>query len=293
MDFLDRHVLVDGVRLAYRDRGEGDPVLFVHGTPSYSYEWRHVVPRVEAAGHRVITYDLLGYGASERPLDRDTSVIAQTELLVALLDALGVDRAALVTHDIGGAIGQRMAVLHPERVRCLVLIDSVSYDSWPSATWRQILGSGRAALATMPAPEFEEMLTRQLTMTVADGTLMAGDVLRAYLAPHRGALGRVSFVEHQVAHYDSTATEEISDRLGDLTLPVRILWGQHDRWQPTSYAERLAADIPRAELVVVPGAGHFLPEDDPDRVAQEVLDFLGRNSPGQPEPAMFTSQCTP
>src|SRR5690242_11437065 len=115
MDFLDRHVLVDGVRLAHRDRGTGDPVVLVHGTPSYSHEWRHVVPHVEAAGHRVITYDLLGYGQSERPLDRDTSVAAQTELLVALLDALGVESAALVTHDIGGAIGQRMAVLHPER----------------------------------------------------------------------------------------------------------------------------------------------------------------------------------
>ncbi len=59
-----------------------------------------------------------------------------------------------------------------------------------------------------------------------------------------------------------------------MTLPVRILWGQEDRWQPTSYAERLAADIPHAELVVVPGAGHFLMEDDPARVTQEVLDFL-------------------
>ena len=276
VDFLDRHVLVDGVRLAYRDRGEGAPVVFVHGTPSYSHEWRQVVPHVEAAGHRVITYDLLGYGASERPLGRDTSVAAQTELLVALLDALGAETAALVTHDIGGAIGQRMAVLHPERVRRLVLIDSVSYDSWPSATWREILRSGLEDLATMPSPEFEEMLTRQLAMTVADGTRMSGDVLRAYLAPHRTALGRASFVEHQVAHYDSTATEEISDRLGDLTLPVRILWGQEDRWQPTGYAERLAADIPHAELVVVPGAGHFLMEDDPARVTREVLDFLGR-----------------
>ena len=74
MSFLDLNVVVDGVRLAYRDRGEGPPVVFVHGTPSYSYEWREVVPEVESAGYRVVTYDLLGYGDSERPLDRDTSV---------------------------------------------------------------------------------------------------------------------------------------------------------------------------------------------------------------------------
>lgn len=272
---LDQHVIVDGVRLAYRDRGSGEPVVVVHGTPSYSYEWRHVVPQVEAAGHRVITYDLLGYGASERPLDRDTSVSAQTDLLVGLLDALGVERPTLVTHDIGGAIGQRMAVLHPERVRRLLLVDSVSYDSWPSETWREILRHGPDDLATMPAAEFEELLTRQLTMTVAEPSIMTGDVLRAFLAPHRTVLGRASFVEHQVRHYDSRHTEEISDRLGEIDLPVRILWGQEDRWQPTGYAERLAADIPHAELVVVPGAGHFVMEDDPQRVTREILGFLG------------------
>src|ERR1041384_7024855 len=110
MGFLDRDLLVDGVRLAYRDRGEGDAVVFVHGTPSYSYEWRHVVPEIEAAGHRVVTYDLLGHGDSNRPLAPDTAVAAQTDLPVGLLDALGLERPSLITHDIGGAIGQRIAV---------------------------------------------------------------------------------------------------------------------------------------------------------------------------------------
>ncbi|MHC1558330.1 alpha/beta fold hydrolase [Actinomycetospora sp. C-140] len=275
MDLLDRHVLVDGVRLAYRDRGEGDPVVFVHGTPSHSHEWRDVVPHVEAAGHRVVTYDLLGYGRSERPVDRDTSVVAQTDLLVGLLDVLGIERPSLVTHDIGGAVGQRMAVLHPERVRRLLLIDSVSYDSWPSETWRAILRTGLDQLARLPAAEFEEMLTRQLTMTVADGSVMTGDVLEAFLAPHRSAVGRASFVQHQVGTYDSAPTEELIGRLGEVSVPVRLLWGGEDRWQPTSWAERLAADIPGAELVVVPGAGHFVMEDDPARVTREVLDFLG------------------
>ena len=187
MTFLDRNLLVDGVRLAYRDRGEGEPVVFVHGTPSWSHEWRHVVPAVEAAGHRVVTYDLLGYGDSERPLDRDTSVAAQTDLLVGLLDELGLERPSLITHDIGGAIGQRIAVLHPRRARRLMLIDAVSYDSWPSETWREIIRNRLESYAAMSAEDFEEMLTRQLRMTVA-GT-MSDDDLRAYLAPHRTRAG--------------------------------------------------------------------------------------------------------
>ncbi len=278
MTFLTDHVVVDGVRLAHRDRGDGEPVLFLHGTPSHAYEWRDIVPRIEEDGVRTLTYDLLGYGLSERPVDRDTSVAAQADLLEHLLDALDIDRLGIVAHDIGGAIALRFAVAHPERVRHLMIIDSVSYDSWPSATWRRIIDEHLDDIRNMPQEEFDTLLTRQLTMTVTDTTRMTGDVLRAYLAPHRSALGRASFVEHQLRHYDSRYTEEISDRLGQLTMPVRILWGENDQWQPLKYAERLAGAIPHADLVTVPGVGHFVMEDAPERVADEIRAFLATTS---------------
>ncbi|GGW95650.1 oxidoreductase [Streptomyces malachitofuscus] len=271
---LTDHVVVDGVRLAYRHRGHGEPVLFLHGTPSHSYEWRDVVPRIEADGFRTLTYDLPGYGLSERPVNRDTSVAAQADLLEHLLDELDIDRVGIVAHDIGGAIALRFAVAHPERVRRLMLIDSVSYDSWPSPTWQQIIDEHLDDAMTMSQDEFDALLTRQLTMTVTDTSLMTGQVLRAYLAPHQSALGRVSFFEHQVRHYDAKYTEEISDRLGQLTMPVRILWGEKDQWQPLDYAERLRSAIPHADLVTVPEAGHFLMEDAPGRVVDEIRNFL-------------------
>ncbi|WP_020498761.1 alpha/beta fold hydrolase [Sciscionella marina] len=274
MTFLRGDLLVDGVRLAYRDRGTGEPVVFVHGTPSHSHEWRDVVPRIEAAGHRVITYDLLGYGRSERPLDRDTSVAGQTALLGALLDELGLDSVTIIAHDIGGAIGQRFAIAAPERVRRLMLLDTVSYDSWPSATWRAIIAEHLDRYRNLSQWEFNALLTRQLEMTVADKEIMTGAVLEAYLAPHQSSLGPSSFFEHQVRHYDSVYTEEISGELVRLRMPVRILWGARDQWQPLDYARRLAADIPAAELVTIPGAGHFVMEDAPDRVTEEILDFL-------------------
>ncbi|MFI2780228.1 alpha/beta fold hydrolase [Streptomyces sp. ALB3] len=279
MHFLPSDLIVDGVRISYRDRGEGDPVVFVHGTPSYSYEWRNVVPHVEAAGHRAITYDLLGYGRSERPVDRDTSVAAQTDLLCGLLDALDIEQATVVGHDIGGAIAQRFAIARPGRVRRLMLIDTVSYDSWPSATWRKIIEEQVEEHMQLPQEAFDALLTRQLEMTVADGgATMTGDVLAAYLAPHRSAPGRVSFFEHQVRHYDSRYTEEITDQLASLTMPVRILWGERDRWQPLAYARQLAAHIPGARLTVIPRAGHFVMEDAPERVTEEILGFLGGGS---------------
>jgi pimeloyl-ACP methyl ester carboxylesterase len=274
--FLDLPVVVDGVRIACRDRGGGDPVVFLHGTPSHAYIWRKVIPAVEAQGYRVITYDLLGYGHSERPVDRDTSVAGQAALLEQLLEHFGVERFALAAHDIGGAIAQTFATEHPERLKALMLLDTVSYDSWPSETWREIIRNHLDTYAAMPQHQFEAMLRRQLEMTVADPANMAGETLEAYLAPHRSAIGRASFFEHQVRHYDSTYTERLVDRLDRLTMPVRIIWGAQDRWQPTTYAERLASDIPGAELVIIPQAGHFVIEDAPERVTEEIVDVLSR-----------------
>lgn len=273
---LDRHLIVDGVRLAYRHTTghTGETLVFLHGTPSHSHIWRDVIPALEAAGHGVLAYDLLGYGASERPLDRDTSVTAQVDLLAEVLAQLEVRHCTLIAHDIGGAVAQIITTRHPDRIDRLMLIDTVSYDSWPSSTWRRIIRDHLDDHAAMPQAAFEAMLTRQLTMTVADPARMTGETLDAYLAPHRTPLGRASFFEHQVRHYDSTPTEQVAPSLKTLPTPTRILWGAQDRWQPLHYARRLAEDIPNATLTVIPDAGHFLMEDAPARVTEEIQALL-------------------
>ncbi|WP_344976916.1 alpha/beta fold hydrolase [Salinactinospora qingdaonensis] len=272
---VDRHIVVDGVRLAYCDHGHGEPVVFVHGTPSHTVIWREVLPQVSRAGYRVVGYDLLGYGYSERPMRRDTSVTAQAALLEQLLTSLGIGEVTLVGHDIGGAVAQILATQNPDRVRRLLLIDTVSYNSWPSPTWRAIIDEQLDDHATMSATAFEAMLTEQLEMTVVDRRRMSQAVREAYLDVHRSPLGRISFFEHQVRHYDSIHTQRLTALLGRLTMPVRLLWGAEDAWQSVSYAHRLAAAIPGStEPAVVAGAGHFLPEEAPDVVVEQVLDLL-------------------
>ncbi|MEV5535353.1 alpha/beta hydrolase [Saccharopolyspora shandongensis] len=273
---LDRHLIVDGVRLAYRHTAgrTGETLVFLHGTPSHSHIWRNVIPAIEAAGHGVLAYDLLGYGASERPPNRDTSVTAQAELLAEVLAQREIRRCTLIAHDIGGAVGQIFATRHPDRVQRLMLIDAVSYDSWPSSTWRKIIRDHLDDYAAMPQADFEAMLTRQLTMTVADPTRMTGETLETYLAPHKTPMGRVSFFEHQVRHYDSTPTRRVAPLLKTLTAPTRIVWGAEDSWQPVTFAKRLAEDIPNATLTVVPDTGHFLMEENPTRVVEEIQALL-------------------
>ncbi len=282
----DSDVLVGDARLAYALRGDGAPVVLVHGTPSHSYLWRNIEPQVRSAGYQTLVYDLLGFGRSERPMDTDTSVTAQADVLVGLLDALGIESCHIVAHDIGGAIGQIFAVNHPQRVRSLMLIDSVAYDSWPSASWRKIIRDNDNLRYVHQPREFTEMLSRQLRMTVSNPDSMNDEVLQNYLAPHDGTSGRASFFTHQVSHYDSRHTQQIADRLPSLTMPVILVWGADDLWQPIGYAERLCNDIPRAQLKIVPNAGHFLPEDVPDVLARELIDFLSltaQSPPGLPD----------
>lgn len=272
------HEIINGYRIACAIEGPGGdggvPIVLIHGTPSHSYIWRNATPRLVAAGHRVFRYDLLGFGASERPLNADTSVGGQGPVLEALLDRWGLARAHVVAHDIGGAIGLHLAVARPERCLSLTVIDTVSYDSWPSATWRKIIREHLDTYAAMSEQALRDMLTRQLRMTVFNKAAMSGDVLEAYLAPHAGPLGRASFFHHQVRHYDSRYTEEITSALGDIALPTQIIWGAEDEWQPVAYAKRLAKDIPGASLTIIPKAGHFLMEDAPEAVAENVIRFV-------------------
>lgn len=155
-----------------------------------------------------------------------------------------------------------------------MLIDPVSYDSWSSETWQEIIRDHLDDHARMSQQEFETRLGRQLAMTLADPERMTGALLDAYLAPHRGSLGRASFFEHQVRRYDARPTMRAAAGLRTLPMPVRVLWGELDRWQPLHYGERLAREIPRAELVTVADAGHFPMEDQPHRVVEEIERLL-------------------
>ncbi len=278
-DLLNDNVIIDGQRIACGTHGTGDPMVLIHGTPSHSFIWRNVVPKLTDTGYRVHLFDLLGFGASERPRDPavDTSVAAQDAVLTHLMSHWGLDSAHIVSHDIGGAIGLRFAVAHPEMTRTLTVINTVSYDSWPSITWRKIIAKGLDELTRAPADEHRKRIAKQLRMVVQDESIMAGDVLDSYLDVISGPIGQPSFFQHQVRHYDSRYTSEISDRLATLghRLPVQILWGAADQWQPLHWAHKLAAGIPGSVLHIIPEAGHFAMEDEPDAVANYLAEFAG------------------
>ncbi|MEK3795620.1 alpha/beta hydrolase [Paenibacillus sp. FSL R7-0204] len=271
-------MLINGYRIAYEQYGEGSPIWLLHGTPSYSYEWRKVIPSLVQKGYKIYVHDLLGYGASERPLEADTSVAAQYTLFSQLLDELGMDRLHVAAHDLGGIVGLQLAQEQPERVQSLTLLNIPSYDSWPSPTWKKIIEEQFERVEQMSRTDFDTMLKKQLPMAVYNKDLMTGDTLDAYLAPHAGLLGKASFFSHQVAHYNAKYTESYKTDLPKLKVPVQILWGEEDEWQPLAYAKRLVQDIPHACLRVIPKAGHFVMEDEPGQCSDYIDHFCNKHS---------------
>jgi len=123
--FESRYREVDGLRLAHLDEGEGSPVVFFHGEPTWSYLWRKVIPPVRDAGHRCIAPDYAGFGRSDKPTDLAWySYNRHTELTATLLADLDLRDATIVVHDWGGPIGLRLAVEHPDRVSRIVIMDT-------------------------------------------------------------------------------------------------------------------------------------------------------------------------
>ncbi|WP_287124468.1 alpha/beta hydrolase [Chromohalobacter sp.] len=274
------NLLIDGQRIAHGVHGSGEPVILLHGTPSSSFIWRNVAPRLIEAGYQVHVFDLLGYGLSERPQDPavDTSISAQVPILEALMDHWELSTAHLVAHDFGGGIAQRLGVFHPQRLRSLIMLDAVCYDSFPSPRTRQQMASGLEALIKAPDAEHREHFREWLLTAVHDRRALMASALETYLDFISGPIGQPSLFQHQVRHYDSKHTLEIADRLHELgSLPVKLIWGANDAWQSVDYAHRLKADIPGSELTVLDNCGHFSPEDQPEAISRLLVDFLNRH----------------
>lgn len=274
---ITEQVIVNGQRIASGAQGEGEPVVFLHGTPSSSLIWRNVAPRVSQQGCRAHVFDLLGFGLSERPQDSqvDTSISAQVEILKAMLDHWGLERFHLVAHDIGGGIAQRFGVFHPERLTSLTMIDVVSYDSYPSPRTRKQMGQGLEALAKTPDDVHRSHFRDWLLSAVHDKETFADGPLETYLDYISGWIGQPSLFQHQVRHYDPVHTMEVADRLSDLgQLPVQLIWGANDGWQMVDWAHKLHDAIPGSRLTVLEECGHFAPEDRPDQIGALVLDHI-------------------
>lgn len=253
----------------WRRLGQGSPVVLSHGTPFSSYVWRDVAAAL-ADRHTVFVWDMPGYGRSQMRDGQDVSLAAQTTVFTELLTHWGLDRPAVVAHDFGGAVALRTALLSGVRFDRLALVDAVSLRPWGSEFFRLVRRNSEV-FEQLPG-HLHEALVRGYVSTASHRGLHPR-VLDALVEPWLGERGQAAFYR-QIAQADERFTEEIEDRLGDLDMPVLVVWGRDDQWLPAAYADRLVALIPRARLGWVEDAGHLVQEDAPGRLTSLLTDFL-------------------
>ncbi|MFC5828384.1 alpha/beta fold hydrolase [Nonomuraea insulae] len=241
--------------------GRGDPVVLVHGTPYSSFLWRDVAPAL-ALTRRVFVFDHLGFGQSEQSEGQDLSLAAHARNFSRLLEHWELSRPSVVAHDIGGAVALRALLLEGASFRDLTLFDAVSGGQWERGLFQLILSQAEV-FRQLPGYAHEALVASHLRHATHAG--FRPGVLDTFLAPWRGAQGQAAFYRQysQIRQVDTAAYEHL---LGEISLPVRLIWGREDRILPPRYAEWLHERIPHAELHWIEDAGHLLQEDAPARL---------------------------
>lgn len=270
--FAPHYREVGGLRLAHIDEGDGPPVVMWHGEPTWSFLWRHVLPPVRDAGHRVICPDLVGFGRSDKPVDREWySYDRHVEVAATLLEDLDVRGATFVVHDWGGPIGLRLAVEQPERVDRLVLMDSGVFVGTPMGDeWHRF------------AAFVDRIEDVPMSPILQGGTHdeLPDAVLAAYEQPFPNAAskagmrafpGLIPQAPDAPGAAEGRRTLEALQRDGRDKL---VLWAEGDTVLPPAVGDALAAAL-GVEKVAIPDAGHFLQEDQGAVIGALIADFLG------------------
>lgn len=256
------------LRMAYTDVGDGEPMVLLHGIPTWSYLYSDVIPRLEPHG-RVIAPDFLGHGYSDRRDRFDRSLPAQTAAVLRLLDELEIERATFVGHDTGGGVALILGIEHADRVRRLVLANIVAYDSWPIA---DMIALGDPEWRGKSAREVVDFVARGLPDGIHHAERLTEEFETGIVAPYSDEEGKMSLIRNASA-LNTNHTMALVERHEQIAAPTLVLWGVHDPWQTIADGERLAREIPRARLERV-DASHWIPHDAPAEFAAGIIAFL-------------------
>ncbi|MGH2762950.1 MAG: alpha/beta fold hydrolase [Thermoleophilaceae bacterium] len=276
--FESRFLDAGEVRLHYVDEGprEARPLLFLHGNPTWSYMWRRPLAALSAGGHRCIALDHMGFGRSDKPPRLSAySLQRHIENALVAIDSLDLRGVTLVAHDWGGPIGLGAMLERSDRLRGLVLINTWAWElpSFLPPFLREFRTEGLGEILALGGNLFVESIPGGMARRDVDPVMMA-----AYRAPFPDYWSRAGALAFQreipLTERDRSAPlmASIHDRLSQLDVPVLLIWGMRDPVFQPVFVDQWRELFPRAEVVELADASHFVVEDRP----AEVTDAIGR-----------------
>jgi haloalkane dehalogenase len=272
--FESSYVEIDGLRIAPLDEGEGRPVVFFHGEPTWSFLWRKVIPPVRDAGFRCIAPDYAGFGRSDKPTDVGWYTYDRhVELMAALLEELDLRDATVVVHDWGGPIGLRLAVEHPERISRIVIMETGPFT-----------GHQRMSDAWFAFRDFvrdNEDVPVGMLVRGACKTDPGEEVIAAYDAPYPDAASKAGarafplILPTTPEMAGAAEGKRVADGLREDDRPSLVLWADSDPVLPFSVGERVSSELNLAPPRAIENASHFLQEDAGPEIGAIIADWLG------------------
>jgi len=266
---LTQRVALTNGEIAFDVLGRGPAVVLVHGTPTSSFLWRKIAPKL-AEHFTVYVFDMLGFGDSEREVEQHVSIAVHAANLVELVEHWGISSPAVVGHDIGGGTILRAHLVHDMPVASLTLIDAVVLRPWITPHTQHIRAH-LDAFVTMPHTTWWAMTEGHLRRAVHRE--MAPEAFEGHFGQWRGPRGQALWLRN-LRQFDEDHTREFEARLSEIDVPTLLLWGENDNWLDVKISEQLEQRIPGARRIVIEEAGHFAMEDQPQLVAHLLDEFL-------------------
>jgi pimeloyl-ACP methyl ester carboxylesterase len=279
-----------GHQVVYRIAGDGPPVVLVHGMVNASRHWAAVAERL-AERHLVIAPDLIGHGDSATPRG-DYSLGAHAAVIRDLLSALGIERATMVGHSLGGGVAMVYFWQFPERVERLALVSSGGLGDEVSPLLRSAALPGASALISLATHRLVTGNLDRAGVALRERGSWVGAQLQAVaraLRPLESAGQREAFVQTLRAVIDRHGQRvSATDRLYLLRdMPTLIAWGERDRTIPVEHGIAAHRAIPGSRFVTIPGAAHFPHIERPDELAAALEDFIAATEPARYDEAML------
>jgi len=288
--FESRFMSVDGQRLHYVDEGSGEPILMLHGNPTWSYLYRHLIEDLRR-DHRCVAPDHLGFGYSDKPRQGDYTMRAHIMRLDLFVTKLGLRDVTLVGQDWGGIIGLGWAVRHKARVKRLILLNTTGFAPTDR---RALFGRrprpwGMLMLWPLKIPVLGELFVQGLNgfvkVLLPSGIhhkeRLTPEVMKGYLDPYptwgsrRAHLKSVRQIPLLRSHPTYRLLQEIGAELDGWEVPTQLIWGMRDPVFVPWFLEEFERRLPNhAPSVRIEDAGHFLQDDTPGPIISTIRDFM-------------------
>lgn len=283
LDWLNRrsypyephHLLVDGGRMHFVDEGRGEPMLFLHGCPTWSYLFRTAIRQFSGEGFRCVAPDHIGFGLSEKPRAWSYSAAAHARNIVKLIDHLGLEDITLVMHEMGGPIGLNYAIENPGKVKRIVLMNSFMADTHKEPNAQKL-----AKAASGPLGKFLHLNTcsgpKSIRAAFANKERYTEEINNAYMGPFANKEDRISTLESakQLVDGGSWFNEIWDNRQALSAKPMLLIWGLKDPTFGEKTLNRIWHEFPLADVATFPECGPYTMEEKPRETLSALKTFM-------------------